>query len=385
MKRITFLLLLISHVAFGQMRNYNTVIGGFKSGVFTPQSYDSTKSVNVVIVMGGNGQTGGANKDITKLYSDGLFKVLKDGVMPPGNNANSVYISLQNDWGGYDGKFPAALAEIETRWKINKLSLTGLSSGGGNVWEQITMVSQSFSGKFFAVEALSPASFQPANAAWVKNTTTKFLSRAGLVGTDGNYNGVAQNAANVINTQAVGRCRLIINAAFGHGVNLGFITPYKDTVFWNFIDPGTIPTTPPIVTPPTLPPTGYVTYAQLDSAIRVNVMVLLKSNITTDGYMPKEAWKTIDSLGKVVSGNFSYFDNLTKAQAASITALQTKVTSLETRMAAAETKLTSYGTRITQNEINIQQLGTQVDINKLKIQGIIIEIDKFLVALRSIL
>lgn len=326
MKQIlTFLIILSATVAMGQYTNLQSNFGGYPSAIFVPKKFDATKTYPLVLFFHGNGESGGGTSNLSRIYANGLPKVIKDGFVPP---FECIIICPQDNWGGVQfEKVPAILTAIQSAYKVdtNRIYITGLSAGGATTMGTTMNISKEYLSKFAAIVSFSPAATYTNNAAWFKDFKVPIWLLGGTQSADAGYASLSTNTASAINAQVPNLAKLSIKAGIGHGGSFTSLydTTFKDGVsFWGYIKDkvkiGAVvtPTPTPIPTPT---PTG-LTYTQVvkiaDSVsttklitTKVNAplatdltgLVIKKATDIQDGYISKELVNKLLSLEMEIS------------------------------------------------------------------------------------
>lgn len=329
-KLLTILLLTIATVVMGQYTNLQSNFGGYPSAIFVPKTFDASKTYPLVLFFHGNGESGGGTSNLTRIYNNGLPKVMKAGFIPP---FECIIICPQDNYGGVQfEKVPAILTAIQSAYKVDttRIFITGLSAGGATTMGATMNISKDYLKKFAAIVAFSPAATYTNNAAWFKENKVPIWLLGGTQTADAGYASLSTNTANAINAQVPNLAKLSIKAGIGHG---GSFTSLYDTTFvdgvsfWTYLKDKVkigAPTIAPLPIPTPIPsPIQTVvglTYAQavkiadsvsttklittkVNSPLATDVtgLVIKKATDIQDGYISKELVNKLLSLEMEIS------------------------------------------------------------------------------------
>ncbi len=192
--------------------------------VYLPLSYSASKKYPLVIYTHGVGEAG---TDITKLYTTGLPKVLKDGYRPSFDfimvAVQSASYSVAPEW------LPSIVDQSIIRWNIDtgRIYLTGISAGGWGAYGSQLNISSQFGSRFAAIVINSGATQNiiKTNLDWWKSTKTPLWAVVG--GADESYLSQSRFMVDEVNKRVVGLAALTVRAGIGHG---GWDDVYKGTV-----------------------------------------------------------------------------------------------------------------------------------------------------------
>ncbi len=123
--------------------NINSNCGGYYE--YLPQDYNagSTERYPLIVYIHGNGDRGnGSQSDLGKLVSKALPKYIKDGLFPAsvtlnGQSFRFLVISPQFKDRPWPTEIGSVITYIKNNYKVdtNRIYLTGMSMGGGVIWE----------------------------------------------------------------------------------------------------------------------------------------------------------------------------------------------------------------------------------------------------------
>ncbi len=192
--------------------------------VYLPANFLASKKYPLLIYSHGLNEAG---TDITKLYTTGLPKILKDGYKPAFDfimvAVQSSSYSVSPNW------LPSILEWSQKKWNIdtNRLYLSGISAGGWSAYGSQLNISPQFAGKFAAIVTISGATqnSNTANYNWWSASKTPLWAIVGAE--DKSYVTQNTNVVNEVNKRVPLLATLTVRSGVGHSA---WNDVYKGTV-----------------------------------------------------------------------------------------------------------------------------------------------------------
>lgn len=213
--------------------------------IYTPDSYDATKSYPLIIFGHGSGEAG---TDINVLYQQGLPAALKAGFVPPFDCV--IACPQASSYGINPAWLPEMLKELKGLYSIDatRIYLTGLSAGGYMCYGAVLDVTSTLGSLFAGMVVLSGATQDAnmANISWWKANPVPVLAIVGA--NDSSYVGQNQAITAAINSQVTNLATFQLNPGQGHG---GWIPIYNNTWggtdIWKWMQAHVLGTVPPAI------------------------------------------------------------------------------------------------------------------------------------------
>ena len=181
--------------------------------IYLPSGYTENKTYPLVIYSHGLSQAG---TDISKLYTTGLPRLLKEGYRP---SFDFIMIAPQSSaYGVAPGWLEGVLREARQRWKIdtNRIYLTGIDAGGWAAYGSQLNVSAAFAKKIAAIVTVSAATQNINKSAlnWWQNSNTPLWAITGEM--DKSYSDQNTQLVNAINKKVSGLATSTICTGMSH-------------------------------------------------------------------------------------------------------------------------------------------------------------------------
>lgn len=179
--------------------------------IYTPNSYDASKKYPLIIFAHGKGEAG---IDINTLFGAGLPKVLQSGFIPP---IDCIIVCPQaTSYGVNPAWLPFIVADIQTRYSVDKIFITGLSAGGWACYGSQFNVSADFGKLFSGIIVLSGATQDiiKTNLDWIIGTKVPVVAIVGA--NDTSYVDQNKYMVSEINKRVSNIAEFYSRSGYGH-------------------------------------------------------------------------------------------------------------------------------------------------------------------------
>lgn len=263
--------------------------------IYLPKNYSPKVAYPLVIYGHGIGQAG---NDISKMYREGLPKVLKSGYIPP---FDFIMLAPQQSSYGPDPTWlPAILEEANKRWKIDnsRIYITGNSGGGWISYGSQMNVNTDIAQKIAAIVPVSGATqdINKKNYSWFAKSKTPVWAIVGNL--DVSYRDQNIDMVNKINKQVPRLAKITIRSDESHGnwdpVYNGSLTADGKNIWtwmYQYSKGGSSPPPPPPPPPPPSSGSGELINDKIDivagsGAYYTNAVVYLPKNYSSSKAYP---------------------------------------------------------------------------------------------------